>query len=118
MVLWVLFGFLAAFGAASAVWCLAGFLLPGCRGTAVWVGEAAFVRRWAWLRELGMVPRRLLWADCPLPEADRAAWAAKGVEFCGLAELPARLKEEAGKLGGPGDGDPAGHGERRGLSEL
>lgn len=118
MLLTVIMGCLAAFGAVCALACLLGLALPKPSGAAVCLGRTAFAMRWLWLRELGLIPGRLIWAECPLNEGERARLQDRGVEFCSLAELPARLAREAETLGGTGAGDLAGRGQRGGVPKL
>ena len=98
---YLFFGVLAAFGALCVLWGLLGWLLPGERGGAVvcrcgaGLKEEFFLRRCLWLRHLGMLKAPLLVVDDGLTCQERA-WLerCRGVEFCSLEELPARLELE------------------------
>lgn len=100
MAAFIVFGVLAAFGALAVFWAMFGFLLPGqrepvmvylCRGR-----EEAVVRRWSWLRDLGLLHCPLILVDCTLPEEARLRLIKNrnGLEFCGLEDLCARLEQE------------------------
>lgn len=117
-------GMLAAFGALCALWCLFGWLLTGCRGgVLIYRGgsetdERFFVRRYLWLRGMGLL-------NCPLvlvarePEEPERRWLERqGIILCGPAELSARLGIGAEEIDGTGNGDPPGCHQRRGVSEL
>ena len=107
MVWYLCMGVLAAFGALCALWACFGFLLPGGAGGAVVCmcrpggRELALVRRCRWLRELGLLRSPVLLVDCGLEPWEREALAqmGRGVEICGLEELPARLELERNRLG-------------------
>ena len=103
MTAFLIFGVLAAFGALAMLWALLGFLLPVQRGTAmvhVCRGrQEAAVRRWGWLRDLGLVRCPLILIDCPLCDRERLAGYRHGITFCDLAELGARLEQERDGLG-------------------
>lgn len=103
MTVFLIFGVLAAFGGLSLLWALLGFLLPGqratvmvhlCRGR-----QEAAVRRWGWLRDLGLLRCPLILVDCPLCDRERFARDRHGVEFCDLADLTARLEQEREGVG-------------------
>ena len=60
MIWYVLLGLLAAFGLLCIMWVLFGFLLPGSSRCTVVVlcrpgREASLLRRFLWLRELGLL---------------------------------------------------------------
>ncbi|MDO5546219.1 MAG: hypothetical protein Q4F81_10455 [Eubacteriales bacterium] len=113
MVWCILLGTLAAYGALSAIWAALGWLLPGLRGCAlVYMGtpREGILRRWRWLRGLGLV-------DCPFLTVTEDA-ANKDTEVCGREALLERLIWEAERFGGTGTGDHSGRGQRRGISEL
>ena len=106
-------GTLAAFGALCALWALLGWLLPGGRGCAVvFFGEPEALTRFQWLKSLGLL-------HCPvLVVTDGAEAGLPGTENCTGEELLPRLEEERNRFYGTGTGDPAGRGQRRGISEL
>ena len=103
MTAFLIFGVLAAFGALAVLWALLGFLLPGQRGTAMVHlcrgKQEAAVRRWSWLRDLGLLHCPLILVDCPPCERERLARNRHGVEFCGLEDLAARLEQERKSVG-------------------
>lgn len=105
MAAFIVFGALAAFGTLSVLWALFGFLLPGQRdGAMVYLcrgREEAVIRRYAWLRDLGILHCPLILVDCALPEEERLRLIGNrhGVEFCGLEELTARLEQERKSVG-------------------
>ena len=103
MTAFMIFGVLAAFGALAVLWTLLGFLLPGQRGTALvhlcQGRQEAAVRRWGWLRDLGLLHCPLILVDCPASDRERLARNRHGVEFCGLEELSARLEQEREGVG-------------------
>lgn len=91
---------LAAFGVLSVLWVLFGFLLPGQQGT-VMVHlcrgrEEAAIRRYRWLRDVGLLHSKLILVDSVLNGEERERLCGRGhdVEFCGLEELSARLEQE------------------------
>ncbi len=107
MTIWIIAGVLAAFGLLSVLWVLFGFLLPKQRGAAVVClcrgdgEEEVLIRRYGWLRDLGLIRCPMLLVDCGLSEEDglRLLKGRPGVEICTEAELPARLEREREKLG-------------------
>lgn len=102
---YVVLGVLAAYGVLCMLWAALGWLLPGGRGGATvcmcraGLKEEFFIRRWCWLRGLGLIEGVLLVIDCGLGPAERA-WLEKcrDVEFCSLEELPARLELERNRI--------------------
>ena len=105
MAAFIIFGVLAAFGALAVLWALFGFLLPGHRGLAMVYlcrgREEAVVRRYIWLRDLGLLHGPLILVDCALPEEERLCLIGNrhGVEFCDLEALSARLEQERKNVG-------------------
>lgn len=96
----VLVAVFAAFGLLSAGWALASIWLPAqpatvmvhiCSGR-----EEAAVRRYRWLRNLGVLRKPLILVDSRLTQKERAMLcrSCPDVEFCDLAELPARMEQE------------------------
>lgn len=106
---------LAAFGLLSSLWAVLGWLLPGGRGMAmVCLGapDEGMVSRYRWLRGLGLL-------RCPLLVTEGGTWRhIDGMEICGPEELLHRLELERKQIDGTGNGDPPGHDQRRGVSEL
>ena len=103
----VLMGTLAAFGLVCAVWAVMGWLIPGNKGGATvclcrpGLAERHIVKRYGWLRDLGLLRDPILLVDCGLSEEERNELRRLGrcVEFCSLQELPARLEVERERLG-------------------
>lgn len=105
MAAWIVIGALAAFGGLCVLWVLFGFLLPGQRG-AVTVclccgngAEEALIRRYHWMRDVGLVHCPLVLLDGGLSEEYKAALTQRGLTVCDMAELAARLEQEREKLG-------------------
>ena len=105
MAMMVVLGFLAAFGVLGILWTAVGWLLPGGKGgTTVLLCKAglkeeAFIRRWCWLRNLGLMQGPLLIVDQGLAHREKD-WLkeCRFVEFCSLEELPARLELERNRI--------------------
>lgn len=73
---YVMFGFFAAFGVFCALWALFGQLLPATTGCQVYVicpkeKEIPVLRRFCWLRELGMTRCELTVINSTLNRAQR-----------------------------------------------
>ena len=97
MGLYVLIGFLAAYGALSVLWAALGWLLPGMKGCVlVYLGRPgeSICRRYRWLRGLGLM-------DCPLLAVTEEA-ETEEIEVCGPENLLSRLAWEAERFGGTG----------------
>ena len=97
MGLYVLIGFLAAYGALSVLWAALGWLLPGMKGCMrVYLGRPGegICRRYRWLRGLGLM-------DCPLLAVTEEA-ETEEIEVCGPENLLSRLAWEAERFGGTG----------------
>ena len=115
---YILLGLLAAFGAFSAVWALLGWILSGGRqGILVSFGDGnrSFVRRYLWLRSLGLV-------SCPLilveqTKSDSDYLTERGIEICTPEELAIRLGIGA-KNFDAGIGNYSGYHQYGGISEL
>lgn len=103
MVWYLCLGVLAAFGALCALWTCFGGLVRGSRGGALVCvcrpdgREQAFVRRYRFLREMGLLKCPLLLV-CGTEEMPSGA-LYPGVEICSLEALPARLELERNQLG-------------------
>ena len=94
---YVLLGFLAAYGALSALWAGLGWLLPGLRGCAlVYMGRPCegIRRRYRWLRGLGLL-------SCPLLAVTQDE-ETEEIEVCSRENLLDRLTWEAERFGGTG----------------
>lgn len=95
MVMWIILGALAAFGALSVLWVLFGSLLIRHGGTVMVClhpDPEQSIRHHRWLRDLGLI-------RCPMLVVGTAGEDGPGVEYIELAELPARLEQERKKLG-------------------
>ena len=111
---YLFWGTLAAFGALSILWALLGWILPGGKGCAVVCCGALHpeaLARLRWLRSLGLL-------NCPVILVSENDFVGTEVEKCNEEELLIRLKQEYCRYYGTGTGDPAGRGQRRGISEL
>lgn len=101
MALYILLGTLAAFGLVSALWVLYGLLLPHDRDGVLYApagpgaAEGSFVRRYLWLRELGLLRCPLVMADQGLSDAERDWLTDRGITICSPAEISARLETGA-----------------------
>ncbi len=105
MIWYVIFGVFAAFGALCALWVFFGVFLPGSRGcTAVVLckpgQEEAVLRRYHWLRELGLARCRLILLDSHLPPEKQQFIMEKyrGVEFTTLAQWRTGEEQERGEI--------------------
>lgn len=106
MIFYVIVGAFAAFGVFCGVWMAFGGLLPGKSGGAAvclcreGLREEPILRRYLWLRGLGLIRVPLLAVDCGLREAERKWIEDKGggIELCCPEELPARLELERNRL--------------------
>ncbi len=99
---YVILAFLAAFGALCALWVLLGGWLTGCRGGKLIVccargTEVAVLRRYRWLRGMGLVRARLMMLDNGLPPLLRQELERRNpeIEFIVPEQLAARLKQGA-----------------------
>lgn len=109
---YVVLAVLAAYGTLCILWALLGWLLPVGRGGAAvcmchpGLKEEFFVRRWCWLRGIGLVEGVLLVIDCGLDASERS-WleSCRHVEFCSLEDLPARLELERNQIERTGTGN-------------
>lgn len=102
---WIIVCILAAFGVLSALWVLFGSMLSGLRGSVTvhfcrGSDEEAVVRRYRWLRDMGVAGGCLLLVDSELSEVERTALCERdgSVVFCTWAELPARLEQERERI--------------------
>lgn len=114
-------GALAFFGIFSVFWCLFGWLLPKTGGVLICPareGPEELVRRYRWLRGLGLLDCPLLVPEEGLPEPERKWLECAGIEICSREEIIARLGIGEIDLDGTGTGDPAGRHQRGGISEL
>jgi len=107
-------GALAAFGALCAFLTVLGWLLPAGRGCVlVCIGQpdAEILARYKWLREMGFLP-------IPLIVVEETGETLPEMEYCSREELLARLERERNGIHGTGNGDPTGHHQCGGVSEL
>ena len=113
---YVLLAFLAALGLLSAMWALAGWLLPSGQGAVLVcleLPDPGVLSRYRWLRGMGLI-------SCPLvavTETGRGQ-ALRDTEICSREELLPRLEQEKMGSHGTGTGNPSGRGQRCDLSEL
>lgn len=121
---YLVIGALAAFGGVCMIWALFGWLLPSGDGGYLIIpgepgnGELPFVRRYLWLRDLGLLSSSLIVADLGLCPEERAWLEARGIEIRGPEALPDGPGIGAEKIDGSGNGDSPGHHCRGGVSEL
>ncbi len=100
MAFYFFIGVLAAFGGVCGLWAALGWLLPGsARLTAVCfcrpgLKELSAIRRWRWLRDLGLLRGQLLAVDCGLSPAEKRQIEAMGIVLWRMEELPERLELE------------------------
>ncbi len=102
----VILGVFAAFGVLCVLWVLYGALLPGFKGGAMVFyskpdTEEAILRRYGWLRDLGLVrcPLILLDSGTSVERREQIHRKYHNVEFYTLAEWTARLDEERKEIG-------------------
>ena len=94
----VILSVLAAFGVICVLWAFLGWLIPEQRGMSmVYVcrGESieALLRRYRWLRDMGLVRGKLLIVDEGMPEQQRRILEGKhGIEICTRAQLTDRVE--------------------------
>lgn len=120
MVLYVLFGVLAAFGLACAMWAALGLWLSGASGWVAVCFDPAAIRRCSWLRAWGFL-RGPIWAvaDCfTRQEQEKILRIYPEVELRDLEELASGLEQERNDFAGTGNGDHSGNHRCGGLSEL
>ena len=117
---------MAVFGFLCMLWALLGWRIPGSReGILVCFAtpgfpEQGFLRRYLFLRDLGLLECPLVVIDRGLSEPERRKLAQTrcGIELCGLGELSERLELERNRIDGTGNGNHSGRDQRRGLSKL
>jgi len=110
---YIIVGTLAAFGTLCAVLIALGRLLPAGEGCAVvcWGSpDEGILSRYHWLTGMGLL-------RCPLLAVEAPECAGENIENCAGEDLLARLEWERNQFG-TGTGNPAGRGQRRGISEL
>lgn len=105
MAVTVIMGALAAFGAFCGLWVLAGWLLTAGQGgitVLLCVGKwkpVPFVRRWCFLRELGLFRGELLLVDLGMTPGEKERLEnCRFVEICRLEELESRLELERNQI--------------------
>ena len=120
MTIYIVMGTLAAIGGLCVLWACFGWLLPGLKGCALvcpgWPDEG-FMRRYRWLRDLGLLNCPLLIAAEAQPEKPER-YDGNGIEICSRDVLWQRLERERTDFDGTGNGDPPGRHQRGGISEL
>lgn len=97
---------LAACGVLSILWAAFGFLLPGQRGVVMVCldgrgKEEAVIRRYSWLRGLGLVRGPLVIIDRGISEQERERLLRmeQDVVICTLENLISSLEQERERLG-------------------
>ncbi len=125
MAFYVIVGVLAAFGALCILWVLFGALLTRPRGDALvcFCGEGReerIIRRYRWLRDLGLVKCPLVLLDSGLPLWQRQQLMQKcgAVRFYTTEKWIKLLEQERRKGGRAGNGNAAGDHCSGDLSEL
>lgn len=103
---YVLIGFFAAVGFLCLLWLIFGAFLPAAAPAEVAVlcrrgREQAILRRYRWLRDLGLTRCRLIMLNSQLPQAQQRALTEHfpGVKFCTLEEWDKIMKERTEKDG-------------------
>ena len=93
MILYMIFGVFAAIGFLFMLWLLAGAFLPGCRQGSAYVrcddkDLHAVLRRYRWMRDLGLTRFDLIVLDCGLdaPAKDSILQTFPGVTFSSTEE--------------------------------
>ena len=94
---YLIIGTLAAFGLFCVLWALFGWLLPG--GKEGWLvypggpgeGELSFVRRYLWLKGMGLINCPLIIMDLGLCDREREWLSSKGIEIYSPQEVTERL---------------------------
>lgn len=121
---YVLFGFFAAFGVLCALWALFGQFLPASGRCEVAVRcqkrkEIPILRRFCWLREMGLLGCDLTVLDSELNPVQQHYIRQRYpyIHFSTRQEWLAGKRKECVAYA-TGNGDPAGHHCRSGVSEL
>ena len=116
---YLIVGMLAAFGALCIGWIIYGFLLPRSGGTVLildGVGSPT-LRRCIWLQEIGLLDCSLaVWTE-NVSDMEAAWLKSQGIEIWNASCLGERFGTGA-KAHGSGIGDPSGHHQCGGISEL
>lgn len=102
MAWYAVMGVLAAFGLLCAVWVIIGLFLPASGTVAVMCdgSERTLIRRYYWLRELGLTRCCLVLLDSKLSVhyQQRVMAACKDIEFLSLAQWCDRCGEARKEL--------------------
>ncbi len=104
MGIWFLWAMLAAFGALSGLWAIAGFFLPRQKRTAMvcWCGcpdgAASAIRRYRWLHSLGVLRCPLILIDEGLTESEQHRIRKQGIILCTPEEFCSGLEQERRKI--------------------
>lgn len=101
----ILLGMLAAFGALSGLWALFGWIMP-CEAGGIMVcrcfpgmKESFFIKRYVFLREMGLLNCPLLVVDDGLsPEEQKWLLSKSGIEICSPEEIASRLEVERNQI--------------------
>lgn len=101
MFFYVIMGFFAAVGLLSILWLIAGAFLPGAKVKTVTLfcpngQEFALLRRYRWLRELGLVRCRLVLLESSLTPEIQAELTElfPGVSFYTLEQWQTKQEKE------------------------
>lgn len=121
----IVFGMMAAFGAACILWVLFCWLLPAAEdgillcSASAGLPESLCIRRYVYLKELGLLECTVLVVDLGLSETERK-WLQQscGIEIVDPGDLHGRLELERNRIDRTGNGDHSGRDQRRGVSEL
>lgn len=117
---------MASFGAMSILWAIFGWMLPGGAGGIIicfgepGASETGFVRRYLFLRDLGLLNCPMILVDRGMTETERR-WLNKrcsGIVIMNGAEFAQWLELERNRIDGTGIGDHPGRHRRCGVSEL
>ena len=115
------FAVMASFGAVCILWTVFGWLLPGGSGGVVICGpDPWFLRRYLFLRDLGLMNVQLILVAQTLSEAEEKWLQRRCAEIVVVkpGDLPRHLELERYGFDGTGTGDHSGRHRRRGISEL
>ena len=122
----IVLGAMAAFGAICILRVLFGWMLPEFEdgilliSVSAGIPESFSIRRYVYLKELGLLNCTMLAVDLGLSETERK-WLLQqncGIEIVDPEDLNGRLELERNRIDRTGNGDHSGRDQRRGVSEL
>ena len=122
----IVLGAMAAFGAICILRVLFGWMLPGFEDgillitVSAGIPESFSIRRYVYLKELGLLNCTMLAVDLGLSETERK-WLLQqncGIEIVDPEDLNGWLELERNRIDRTGNGDHSGRDQRRGVSEL